>query len=114
MLEDGLQTQKLHFDFPGGSGFYNPSTKCLPHRVCGEVFDLEPVLHLNLLEMGVYALNGIHSSFLADEAGLLPVGYLQSIVAVLDMPLEALVDFDDASLAGLLFVNHKAVSVQKH
>ena len=114
MLKDGLQTQKLHFNFPRACGFHNSPSKCLPHRVCGEVLDLEPVLHLNLFEMGVDALNGIDTALVGEEARLLPIGYLQRIIAVLDMPLEAPVDFNDTPLAGFLFIEHKTLVIQEH
>ena len=80
----------------------------------GEVLDGEPVLDFDFLEMGVDSLDGIHPALLTDEARLLPVGYHQRIIAVLDVLLEALVDFDNASFPGLLLVQHKGIPIQEH
>ena len=114
MVEDGLKAQELHLDFPRGCGLHHSSSEYLTTGMGGEVLNLQSILDLNLLETHIDSLDGIDAALVGEEARLLSVGYFQRIVAVLDVLLESFIDFDDASLAGLLLVKHKRVIVQEH
>lgn len=80
----------------------------------GEVPDLQTVSELDFLEAVVDALNGEHASFFAEETGLVDVGDLQRLIAVLYMLLKTIVDFNYPSLARFLLGDHEGVLTEQH
>ena len=80
----------------------------------GEVPDLQTVSELDLLEAVVDALNGEYAPLPAEETGLVDVGDLQRLIAVLYMFLKPPVDFHYPSLARFFLGDHEGVLAEQH
>ena len=68
------------------------------------------ILDLYGLQFPVYHLQGYDGAVAIQETGLLGVPYPHGSIAVVDMTLEALVDFDDAAFPRLPLPQDELVS----